>query len=117
MVESTTTLLVGVVAFRLIANSTAAAGSRQPVQPVRPLPRAAGLALLCGAMLAPSLAGCNRLRQGAIEALLRQGHAAAIDCLQGERARSDGDELRCNDWSFVEERYLKANKTAEPSTP
>jgi len=114
MVESTTTLLVGVVAFRLIANSTAAAGSRQPV---RPLPRAAGLALLCGAMLAPSLAGCNRLRQGAIEALLRQGHAAAIDCLQGERARSDGDELRCNDWSFVEERYLKANKTAEPSTP
>lgn len=115
--ERTTSLPVGVVAFRLIPWMMAAGGSHPLGSTRRHLPPAAGLALLMSALLAPTLAGCNRLRQGALEAVLRQGHAAAIDCLQGERARSDGDELRCNDWSFVEAHYLRESKAMPPATP
>jgi hypothetical protein len=54
-----------------------------------------------------AITGCD-FRRRALEELLRQGHAATMDCLQGERARSDGDEIRCQDWRFVEMHYLRA---------
>ena len=33
------------------------------------------------------------------------GHAMTVRCLRGERAMSDGDELRCEDWSYVSNNY------------
>ena len=39
--------------------------------------------------------------------LIRQGHAATVDCLQAERAITGGDELRCEDWNYVRQTYLK----------
>ena len=33
------------------------------------------------------------------------GHEATVRCLHGERALSDGDELRCEDWSYVIKNY------------
>jgi hypothetical protein len=39
--------------------------------------------------------------------LIRQGHAATVDCLQAERAITGGDELRCEEWDYVRQNYLK----------
>ncbi len=64
------------------------------------------LALLGG--LALGLGACN---VNAMQEVMRQGHAATIDCLQGERAITDGDELRCEDWQYVKENYLGRSKT------
>jgi|Wag4MinimDraft_19_1082662.scaffolds.fasta_scaffold04039_3 hypothetical protein len=61
-----------------------------------------------------SLSGCGQLRQAAVEALLRQGHAAAIDCLERERASANGDELRCNDWNYVKAHDLRGDQPAGP---
>ncbi|MBM5824464.1 MAG: hypothetical protein FJ054_03690 [Cyanobacteria bacterium M_surface_10_m2_119] len=66
------------------------------------------LALL--ASLALGLGACNL---NAMQEVMRQGHAATIDCLQGERAITDGDELRCEDWRYVRENYLERSKTPQ----
>lgn len=63
------------------------------------------LALLIG--VSTGLGGCNL---GAVQELMRQGHAATVDCLHGERAITGGDELRCEDWTFVRENYLSDGK-------
>ncbi|MFQ6538961.1 MULTISPECIES: hypothetical protein [Aphanothece] len=39
---------------------------------------------------------------------LEQGHSATVDCLHGERAQTDGNELRCEDWTYVQQNYLQA---------
>lgn len=39
---------------------------------------------------------------------LLQGHEAMVSCLHGERAQTDGNELRCEDWSYVRQNYLLA---------
>ncbi|MEX1323636.1 MAG: hypothetical protein AB1Z21_05495 [Synechococcaceae cyanobacterium] len=57
--------------------------------------------------LAGTLAGCDA-RIG--EALMRQGHQAMVECQHGERAITDGDELRCEDWEYVRSNYLEANR-------
>ena len=33
------------------------------------------------------------------------GHAATVRCLRSERALTDGDELRCEDWQYVSSNY------------
>jgi hypothetical protein len=68
------------------------------------------MALLIG--LGTGLGGCNL---GAVQELMRQGHAATVDCLHGERAITGGDELRCEDWTFVRENYL--NDGQRPGKP
>jgi hypothetical protein len=68
-----------------------------------PIPAAGVLALtLLG------LAGCrfDALTAAKLE-LVRQGHAATVDCLQAERAITGGDELRCEEWSYVRDNYLR----------
>ncbi len=56
------------------------------------------------------LGGC---RLDALQEVMRQGHAATIDCLQGERSITDGDELRCEDWAYVQANYLNRSKPPE----
>jgi hypothetical protein len=66
-----------------------------------------GAVLLTGA-----LAGC-RFEAMNME-LIRQGHAAMVDCLQGERAITGGDELRCEQWDYVRENYLRPEQKQQP---
>lgn len=35
----------------------------------------------------------------------QQGHRATVACLQGERAQTDGSELRCEEQAYVETNY------------
>ncbi|MEB3234737.1 MAG: hypothetical protein VKM98_04860 [Cyanobacteriota bacterium] len=35
----------------------------------------------------------------------RSGHQSTVRCLRGERAMTDGDELRCEDWNYVINNY------------
>ena len=57
--------------------------------------------------LALSLGGCNL---APVQELIRQGHAATVECLQGERAITDGNELRCEEWAYVQDNYLRGRK-------
>lgn len=55
-----------------------------------------------------SLGGCRfEALNTAKQELIRQGHAATVDCLQGERAITGGDELRCEEWDYVRQNYFK----------
>ncbi len=58
--------------------------------------------------IALGLGGCrfDALNAAKLE-LVRQGHAATVDCLQAERGITDGDELRCEEWTYVRENYLR----------
>ncbi|MGB5134169.1 MAG: hypothetical protein WBN89_03235 [Prochlorococcaceae cyanobacterium] len=60
-----------------------------------------------------ALTGCNLQ---ANEALMRQGHQAMVECQHGERAITDGDELRCEDWDYVRSNYLE-NRRSEQQQP
>jgi hypothetical protein len=57
------------------------------------------------------LAGCrfDALNAAKLE-LVRQGHAATVDCLQAERAITGGDELRCEEWTYVRDNYLRTKE-------
>ena len=33
------------------------------------------------------------------------GHQATVHCLRSERAQTDGSELRCEDWNYVQQNY------------
>ncbi|QVL52556.1 MAG: hypothetical protein KFB97_14330 [Cyanobium sp. M30B3] len=58
--------------------------------------------------VALSLGGCAQPGwQRSVEALMQQGHAATVDCLQAERAITGGDELRCEEWAYVRQNYLR----------
>ncbi|MCU0529242.1 MAG: hypothetical protein MUD04_07070 [Cyanobium sp. Prado107] len=57
-----------------------------------------------------ALTGCNLQ---ANEALMRQGHQAMVECQHGERAITDGDELRCEDWDYVRSNYLESRRTEQ----
>lgn len=48
-------------------------------------------------------------KQGRAEALhdAERGQKAMVRCLQSERALTDGNELRCEDWNVVREEFLK----------
>ncbi len=38
-----------------------------------------------------------------------EGHQSTVACLHGERAQTDGNELRCEDQAYVERNYRAAN--------
>jgi hypothetical protein len=63
---------------------------------------------MVASLLAIALGGC-RFNAMKME-LVRQGHAATVDCLQAERAITDGDELRCEEWDYVRQTYLKPDR-------
>ncbi|MCP9928557.1 hypothetical protein [Cyanobium sp. CH-040] len=80
------------------------------LNPHRPTPRPGIPAIRLPLLLAAGLAltGCN-LKTG--EALMRQGHQAMVECQHGERAITDGDELRCEDWEYVRSNYLERRRS------
>ena len=59
--------------------------------------------LLMVTAMASLLGGCSL---GPVRALIEQGHAVTVECLHAERAQTDGDELRCEEWSYVYKNYL-----------
>jgi hypothetical protein len=69
--------------------------------------RMQGLVMGAG-LLVIALGGCRFEAVKAMKSeLIRQGHAATVDCLQAERAITSGDELRCEEWEYVSQNYLK----------
>lgn len=38
------------------------------------------------------------------------GHQATVHCLRSERAQTDGSELRCEDWTYVQQNYQAASQ-------
>jgi hypothetical protein len=36
------------------------------------------------------------------------GHQATVNCLRSERGQTDGSELRCESWDYVQANYPKA---------
>lgn len=74
-----------------------------------PRERIWGRALLASLLpLGVALGGCNARVN---EELMRQGHQAMVECQHGERAITDGDELRCEDWAYVRSNYLEASQS------
>jgi hypothetical protein len=67
--------------------------------------------ILAAGVLSVTLVGLAGCRFDALNAakleLVRQGHAATVDCLQAERAITGGDELRCEEWTYVRDNYLR----------
>ena len=47
----------------------------------------------------------QRREQAALKQGWGEGHRATVACLQGERAQTDGNELRCEDQAYVEQNY------------
>ena len=37
----------------------------------------------------------------------QRGQQAMVRCLQSERALTDGNELRCEDWSVIRDEFLR----------
>jgi hypothetical protein len=70
--------------------------------------RAALGRVLAAGLLMIGLGSCRfEALNTAKQELIRQGHAATVDCLQGERAITGGDELRCEEWDYVRQNYFK----------
>jgi hypothetical protein len=64
--------------------------------------------VLAASLLVIALGGCRFEAVKAMKSeLIRQGHAATVDCLQAERAITSGDELRCEEWDYVSRNYFK----------
>ncbi|MCP9776065.1 hypothetical protein KBY58_02290 [Cyanobium sp. HWJ4-Hawea] len=70
--------------------------------------------LLTGFSLAAALllAGCQNFCPKAEPAAA--GHQATITCLRSERAQTDGIELKCEDWSYVQKNYPTASGHKKP---
>jgi hypothetical protein len=49
-----------------------------------------------------------RLREAARQRGWGEGHSSTVACLQGERAQTDGSELRCEDQAYVQQNYAPA---------
>jgi hypothetical protein len=47
----------------------------------------------------------KQLQQQAHTAGLVAGHQATVNCLRSERGQTDGSELRCEAWSYVQANY------------
>jgi hypothetical protein len=81
----------------------------QPHLPRRQRQQPWSRALLAGLLpLGVALGGCNTRVN---EELMRQGHQAMVECQHGERAITEGDELRCEDWAYVRSNYLEASQS------
>jgi hypothetical protein len=61
--------------------------------------------LLISVLSLLAVGGCG-LRSHTIGELMRQGQSLTLECLHAERIRSDGDESRCEDWTYVQSRFL-----------
>lgn len=57
---------------------------------------------------APTAAEAKALQDKGRTSGLVQGHTATVACLRGERAQTDGNELRCEDWAYVRQNYASA---------
>lgn len=65
---------------------------------------------------APAKTGASLHNEQLQEQLQQQqkiGHAATVRCLRGERATTDGDELRCEDWPYVISNYSQNARILE----
>jgi len=74
--------------------------------------RIALLMALCGMSVhgcrlrpVPQQSATQRQTDQPLEAERISGHQATVRCLRGERAITDGDELRCEDWAYVQANY------------
>jgi len=47
----------------------------------------------------------QQLQQQARTAGRVAGHQATVNCLRSERGQTDGSELRCEDWGYVQANY------------
>ena len=47
----------------------------------------------------------KQLQQQAHTAGMVAGHQATVNCLRGERGQTDGSELRCEAWGYVQANY------------
>ena len=79
-----------------------------PAQPTLPSPNAAEQAQADQQAEAARLAQ-QRIEQAALKQGWSAGHRATVTCLQGERAQTDGNELRCEDPAYVEQNYRSTN--------
>ena len=69
--------------------------------------RAALGRVLAAGLLMIGLGGCRfEALNTAKQELIRQGHAATVDCLQGERAITGRAEVRCEEWDYVRQNYF-----------
>jgi len=51
----------------------------------------------------------QKIEQQALKQGWSRGHLATVACLHGERAQTDGNELRCEDQTYVERNYPAAS--------
>ena len=47
----------------------------------------------------------KQLQQQAHTAGMVAGHQATVNCLRSERGQTDGSELRCEAWDYVQTNY------------
>ena len=83
-------------------------GPPLPAQPTLPSPNAAGQPQAGQQGEAAKLAQ-QRIEQAALKQGWSEGHRATVTCLKGERAQTDGNELRCEDQAYVEQNYRSTN--------
>ncbi len=76
-----------------------------PAQPNLPPPNKAGQPQNDPQGDAVKTSAQQRIEQAALKQGWRAGHLATVACLQGERAQTDGNELRCEDQAYVEQNY------------
>ena len=50
----------------------------------------------------------KQLQQQAHTAGMVAGHQATVNCLRSERGQTDGSELRCEAWGYVQANYPEA---------
>jgi len=83
-------------------------GPQLPAQPTLPSPNAAEQAQAEQQAAAAKLAQ-KQIEQAALKQGWSAGHLATVTCLKGERAQTDGNELRCEDQAYVEQNYRSTN--------
>lgn len=81
----------------------------EPEPPVAPaLPPTSSSTPTPSTPAAPTAAAAKALQDKARTNGLVAGHTATVACLRGERAQTDGNELRCEDWAYVRQNYARA---------
>ena len=83
-------------------------GPQLPPQPTLPSPDAAEQPKAEQQAAAAKLAQ-QRIEQATLKQGWSAGHRATVTCLKGERAQTDGNELRCEDQAYVEQNYKSTN--------
>lgn len=55
----------------------------------------------------PQVAPEGRIDRARLIKEAERGQQAMVRCLQSERALTDGNELRCEDWSVIRDEFLR----------